>query len=75
MFSHIMVGANDLEASKLFYDAVLGILGIKAGTFSHNKYFYRSPAGVFVITKPIDGNEATYANGATIRFSANQLLT
>jgi hypothetical protein len=54
-----MVGANDLEASKLFYDAVLGILGIKAGTLSHNKYFYRSPAGVFVITKPIDGNEAT----------------
>ena len=73
MFSHIMLGANDLEASKLFYDAVLGVLGIKAGSFSHNKYFYRSPAGVFAITKPIDGNKATYANGGTIGFGAKSI--
>ncbi|HCY28275.1 MAG TPA: glyoxalase, partial [Alteromonas macleodii] len=25
MFSHVMIGANDLEASKKFYDAILGV--------------------------------------------------
>ena len=29
MFSHIMVGTNDLEKAKGFYDKVLGTLGIR----------------------------------------------
>ena len=73
MFSHIMLGANDLEISKFFYDAALGTLGIKPGSFSHEKYFYRGPAGVFAITKPIDAREATHANGGTIGFSAKSI--
>ena len=73
MFSHIMLGANDLEVSKNFYDAALGALGIKAGSFSHGRYFYRGPAGVFAITKPLDGKEATHANGGTIGFSAKSI--
>src|SRR5450756_1224043 len=28
MFSHVMLGVNDLEVSKKFYDALLGTLGI-----------------------------------------------
>ena len=36
MFSHIMVGANDIEASKVFYDAILGVLGAKPGLLSEN---------------------------------------
>jgi catechol 2,3-dioxygenase-like lactoylglutathione lyase family enzyme len=70
MFSHIMLGANDLEVSRGFYDAALGALGVKAGSFSHDKYFYRGPGGVFAITKPIDGKDATHANGGTIGFLA-----
>ena len=31
MFSHVMVGATDLDASRKFYDAVLGTFGIPAG--------------------------------------------
>jgi len=27
MFSHVIVGVNDIEASKRFYDALLGTLG------------------------------------------------
>jgi catechol 2,3-dioxygenase-like lactoylglutathione lyase family enzyme len=27
MFSHVMVGANDVEASKKFYGAIFGALG------------------------------------------------
>jgi len=73
MFSHIMLGANDLEVSKGFYDATLATLGIRAGVFSHDKYFYRSPAGVLAITKPIDGKEASPANGGTIGFSAKSI--
>jgi hypothetical protein len=43
MFSHVMVGANDLEASKKFYDAVLGTLGIGPGVLNNStRYFYRS---------------------------------
>ena len=73
MFSHIMLGANDLEASKGFYDATLAILGIRPGVLSHGRYYYRSPTGVFAITKPLDGKEASPANGGTIGFSAKSI--
>ena len=29
MFSHIMVGADDVAASKAFYDATLGAIGAR----------------------------------------------
>jgi catechol 2,3-dioxygenase-like lactoylglutathione lyase family enzyme len=69
MFSHIMVGVKDLEASKKFYDAVLGTIGIPAGAANRNRYFYRSPSGTFGITTPINGEPATHANGGTIGFT------
>ena len=34
MFSHVMIGVNDLDVSKKFYDATLGALGIKPGLLS-----------------------------------------
>jgi catechol 2,3-dioxygenase-like lactoylglutathione lyase family enzyme len=71
MFSHVMVGVKDLEASKKFYDAVLGTLGIAAGVANKNRYFWRSPAGTFGITTPINGEPATYANGGTIGFAVS----
>ncbi len=70
MFSHIMVGSNDLDASRKFYDAILGAIGYPAGVADEKgRIFYLSPTGVFGITKPIDGNAATVANGATIGFA------
>jgi catechol 2,3-dioxygenase-like lactoylglutathione lyase family enzyme len=70
MFSHIMVGANDLEASKKFYDAALGALGVAPGKQDDKgRVFYRTKTGVFAITKPINGNAATFANGGTIGFA------
>jgi catechol 2,3-dioxygenase-like lactoylglutathione lyase family enzyme len=69
MFSHVMVGTNDIDASKKFYDAVLGAIGYPAGvTDEKGRIFYLSPTGVFAITKPIDGAPATAANGGTIGF-------
>jgi catechol 2,3-dioxygenase-like lactoylglutathione lyase family enzyme len=65
-----MVGANDLAASKKFYDAILATLGMPAGfTDDKGRVFYRSPAGTFGITKPINGAPATAANGGTIGFA------
>ena len=68
MFSHVMLGANDLERSKTFYDAILGTLGIGPGVANKNRYFYRSPTGNFGITTPINGEPATHGNGSTLGF-------
>jgi catechol 2,3-dioxygenase-like lactoylglutathione lyase family enzyme len=69
MFSHVMVGVKDLEASRKFYDAVLGTLGLAPGTANGNRYFYRSPTGSFGITTPINGEPASIGNGSTIGFA------
>lgn len=72
MFSHIMVGANDLAESKLFYDAVLGALGIGPGTVDDKgRCFHFTEKGVFAISVPIDGNPACHGNGSTIGFSVS----
>jgi catechol 2,3-dioxygenase-like lactoylglutathione lyase family enzyme len=68
MFSHVMLGVNDLERGKAFYDAVLGVLGIGPGVANKNRYFYRSPGGTFGITTPINGEPATHGNGSTMGF-------
>jgi catechol 2,3-dioxygenase-like lactoylglutathione lyase family enzyme len=48
MFSHIMVGANDVQAAKVFYDAVLGAMGHNPGVIDpHGRCFYITPAGIF----------------------------
>ena len=72
MFSHVMVGANDVAASKKFYDAVLATVGIPESKLDpKGRAWFRTPAGVFGITKPIDGNSACCANGGTIGFACN----
>ena len=69
MFSHVMLGVNDLEVSRKFYDALLGTLGKAPGIANLNRYFYRSPTGSFAITTPINGQPATLGNGSTIGFN------
>ena len=71
MFSHVMLGVNDLERSKRFYDALLGTLGIGPGFANGNRYFYRSPTGTFAITTPINGEVACHGNGSTIGFTVD----
>jgi catechol 2,3-dioxygenase-like lactoylglutathione lyase family enzyme len=69
MFSHIMIGTNDLQRSKSFYDAVLATLGVPAGAVDRHRVFWRTPGGVFSVTLPIDGQPATVGNGGTIGFA------
>ena len=76
MFSHIMVGSNDIERSKRFYDAVLGTLGAgeplrNVAKTGHIRLFYRHDGGTFCVSQPINGAAATSANGATIGFKCN----
>jgi catechol 2,3-dioxygenase-like lactoylglutathione lyase family enzyme len=73
MFSHVMVGSNDIERSKKFYDAVLGVLGAGEAVRNQNRtgqtrLFYRHDGGTFCVSEPIDGAPATFANGGTIGF-------
>ena len=69
MFSHIMIGTNDLTRAKSFYDAVLGTLGVAPASVDRHRIFYRTPSGVFSVSLPINGEPATVANGGTIGFA------
>lgn len=74
MFSHVMVGSNDIERSKRFYAAVLGALGVgeparNTAKSGHVRLFYRHGGVSFGVTQPINGEPAAPANGGTIGFS------
>ena len=76
MYSHMMVGANDIEASKAFYDAILGALGHGPGVIdAKGRCFYFTDSGIFAITKPINGEPAGPGNGSTIGFAAKDPAT
>jgi len=76
MFSHVMVGTNDIERAKRFYDAVLKVLGAgepirdeaKSG---HKRLFYRHAGATFCVSEPINNEPATSANGSTIGFKCD----
>ena len=70
MYSHMMVGSNDIARSKTFYDALFGAIGGKPGIQDEkNRLLYLHNGGIFMVTPPIDGRPATHANGATIGFA------
>jgi catechol 2,3-dioxygenase-like lactoylglutathione lyase family enzyme len=70
VFSHIVVGSNDIRRSQLFYDAVLGAIGAKpARTNDKNQLVYVHKGCIFLVTAPVNGQPATGANGGTIGFS------
>jgi catechol 2,3-dioxygenase-like lactoylglutathione lyase family enzyme len=72
MFSHVLVGSNDPEAARQFYDAALGALGVPpaSGPDPKGRYWWRTERGAFAVGKPIDGDPACHANGGTIGFLA-----
>lgn len=72
MFSHVVLGADDIPAAKKFYDAILNALGHQPGfiTPDGSRLIYQSESHPLMITKPLDGQPATFANGGTIGFVA-----
>ena len=71
MFSHVMVGTNDLDRARTFYDAVLGTLGVPPAMVDGNRIFYFANGGIFSVSLPINGHPATCANGGTIGFACS----
>jgi catechol 2,3-dioxygenase-like lactoylglutathione lyase family enzyme len=70
MFSHIMVGSNDIDRSQHFYDALFGALGAKPGRKDEKgRLAYICNGGVFMVSPPIDGEPATHGNGSTTGFT------
>ena len=70
MFSHMMVGTNDIERSRRFYDALFGAVGGKpAIEDAKGRLIYLHNGGIFMVSRPLDGQAATHGNGATVGFS------
>ena len=70
MFSHMMVGSNDIARSKKFYAALFGAIGGKPGMQDEKgRLIYAYNGGLVLVTKPINGKSATHANGGTIGFT------
>jgi catechol 2,3-dioxygenase-like lactoylglutathione lyase family enzyme len=66
MFSHVMVGSNDIDRSQLFYDALFGKVAFRD---PRDRLVYRQKGSTFMVSKPINGEPAHHANGGTIGFS------
>jgi catechol 2,3-dioxygenase-like lactoylglutathione lyase family enzyme len=71
MFSHIMIGTNDLARSKAFYDPLLATLGAGPAMVDGHRMFYITPTGIFSVSVPIDGQPACVGNGSTIGFACS----
>jgi catechol 2,3-dioxygenase-like lactoylglutathione lyase family enzyme len=70
MYSHMMVGSNDIARSKTFYDALFGAVGGKPGiTDEKGRLIYIHNGGIFLVSPPINGEPACHANGGTIGFA------
>ena len=70
MYSHMMVGSNDIDRSKTFYDALFAAVGGRAGSKDpKGRLIYLHNGSMFLVTPPIDGEPATPGNGSTIGFT------
>ena len=71
MFSHIMVGSNDIERSKTFYDALFAAMNGKPGSKdAKGRLIYAHRGGRLMVSQPINSEPATFANGGTIGFTS-----
>jgi len=71
IFTHVVLGANDLARSRKFYDATLAALGIRnLGPMGDNGFLYGKDAPEFLIRTPLNGDPACHANGGTVGFAA-----
>ncbi|NQX94007.1 MAG: VOC family protein [Erythrobacter sp.] len=76
MLNHVMLGTNDIEKSKAFYNAVLGVLGagepmVHVNDTGQTRLFYMHDGSTFSISEPINGEPAECANGFTIGFKCD----
>ncbi len=71
MFTHVFLGSNDIERSRKFYDATMGVLGYKNVVPPEaGRLVYAGPTGTFIVSPPYNGQPAAAANGHTLGFAA-----
>ncbi|BBC71831.1 glyoxalase [Altererythrobacter sp. B11] len=71
MFTHVFLGSNDIERSRKFYDATMGVLGYSnVAPPEAGRLIYAGPGGTFIVAPPLNGESACFANGGTIGFAA-----
>lgn len=73
MLNHIMIGSGDIEKSKSFYNAVLGVLGAgepmaHVNDTGQTRLFYIHDGSTFSVSEPINGKPVEPSNGSTIGF-------
>jgi catechol 2,3-dioxygenase-like lactoylglutathione lyase family enzyme len=76
MFSHVMLGTNDIERARRFYDAVFKLLGAGDAVENTNRtgqrrLFYRHEGATFCLSEPLDGQPASVGNGSTLGFKCD----
>jgi len=71
MFTHVVVGSNDLARSKTFYDSLFAAIGGNPGIDMGSRLAYAHNGANFMVTTPINGEAASFANGGTIGFAMN----
>ncbi|WP_019529369.1 VOC family protein [Dasania marina] len=76
MLSHVMIGSNNIEKTKDFYNATLGVLGAgdpmeHVNDTGQTRLFYIHEDSTFCISEPINGEPVSIANGSTIGFACN----
>jgi len=76
MLNHVMIGSSDIEKTKRFYNAVLGVLGagepmVHVNDTGQTRLFYVHGGSTFSVSEPINGKPVTVANGSTIGFLCN----
>ena len=69
MFKHMAIGTNDPEKSKIFYDALMNVIGAKQADDPKGRLVYVCDGAKLIVTRPINGEAATPGNGMTVGFA------
>lgn len=70
VFTHVVLGTNDLERARKFYDKTLATLGHKRIMDMEKASIWGKDAPALMVTKPANGLPATYGNGSTLGLAA-----
>ena len=73
MLNHVMIGSNDIEKTKNFYNSVLSVLGASdamehVNETGQTRLFYIHDGSTFSVSEPVNGEPVSIANGSTIGF-------
>jgi catechol 2,3-dioxygenase-like lactoylglutathione lyase family enzyme len=58
IFSHVVLGTNDLEKARSFYDAALAPLGISRMMDTDDRAMWGQGGSMFMVARPINGEPA-----------------